>query len=139
MKGWVSFFWIAISVSSLQAVQYGETLDDPLLAARAARLYTLIRCPVCAGQSLDASQALLAQEMRADIRRLLMAGKSDLEIVNHFKAQYGNDVSFDPAVCLQTLMLWGLPFLLLGIGIITLIRRYLQNASDIISNENKNI
>lgn len=121
-----SLFFLFAGVSiilSAGAVHYGENMEDPALAKRARHLYTLLRCPVCAGQSLEASQAQLAQEMRRDIRRLLTQGRTDAEIIQHFKKQYGEAVAFEPILSLQNVALWGLPFLMLAVGGLYLARR----------------
>jgi cytochrome c-type biogenesis protein CcmH len=114
--------WLIVVSGGAAAREYGETLKNPELEARARRLYTEIRCPVCAGQSLDSSQSQVAADLRADIRARLLSGQSDTEIIDALKARYGQAVSFCPTFCLQTLLLWGVPFLLIGLGILMLWR-----------------
>ena len=103
------------------AVYYGEVLSDPDLQSRANVLYAHIRCPTCAGQSLESSPTAMAQELRAIIRQQLKQGYTDDQIIDFLKQQYGEDVSFDPQVSWYTSLLWGLPLVLIAFGIIRVI------------------
>ena len=86
-------------------------------------LYNELRCVVCAGQSIAESNAELAQDMRAQVNRLLEAGQSDGEIRSWFVARYGDAVLMNPPLKPLTYALWYGPVLifLIGLGIAALV------------------
>ncbi|MGD9650539.1 MAG: cytochrome c-type biogenesis protein CcmH, partial [Dongiaceae bacterium] len=98
------------------AVALEKPLTDPALEARAHQLFQELRCVVCQGESLDASPASLAQDMRQSIRDQLMAGKSETEIKNYLVTRYGDFILMKPPLKTSTLLLWLAPLLLLAAG-----------------------
>lgn len=77
--------------------------------ARLQGLYHQFHCMVCAGQSLAESDAKLAINMRAKIRKLVAEGKKDAEIKEYFVARYSEDILMRPPVSGHTLPLWLAP------------------------------
>lgn len=75
-----------------------------------------LRCPQCQNQNLAASDAPIAQDLRAEVLRLLREGRSDREIVDHLVARYGDFVRYRPAWQPSTYLLWIAPGLLLVIA-----------------------
>lgn len=88
-------------------------LDD-----RVMHLTEKLRCLVCQNQSIAESQADLANDLRREVREMLVAGKSDQEIIDYMVQRYGDFVLYDPPFKTSTLLLWGGPaaLLLLAIG-----------------------
>ena len=84
---------------------------------RAKALYTELRCVVCAGQSIAESNAELAQDMRAQVDRLLQAGQSDGEIRTWFVTRYGDAVLMNPPIKPLTYALWYGPLVIFLIGL----------------------
>ena len=108
------------------AVQPDEMLKDPVLEARARHLSEELRCMVCQNQSIDDSEAPLARDLRLLVRRRLVAGDSDKQVLDFLVARYGDFVLLKPPVQLDTLLLWGAtPLVLLGgmIGLVIMTRR----------------
>lgn len=99
-----------------QAVEPDEILADPALEARARAISSELRCMVCQNQSIDDSHADLARDLRLLVRERLKAGDSDQEIRNALVARYGEFVLLKPPLNAGTIVLWGLPFALLGTG-----------------------
>lgn len=81
-------------------------------------LYHQFHCMVCAGQSLAESDAKLAVNMRAQIKRMLAEGKSDAEIRDYFVARYGEGILMQPPVSGSTLPLWLAPGLVALLGLV---------------------
>lgn len=102
------------------AVQPDEVLDDPVLEERARDLSAEIRCLVCQNESIDASNAQLARDLRILVRERLVAGDSDDEVLEFLVARYGDYVLLRPPVKGTTALLWFGPIvvLLLAGGII---------------------
>jgi cytochrome c-type biogenesis protein CcmH/NrfF len=54
-----------------------------------------IRCPSCQGQTIDTSNALIAQDMRNLVQEGMRVGKPERGIINEIKYAYGSDVLVD--------------------------------------------
>jgi len=72
-----------------------------------------LRCVVCQNQSINESDAPLADDMRKLVRKQLNDGKSKNEIIAYMQERYGDYVLLKPPVQSNTLLLWFGPFLLL--------------------------
>ncbi|MDP3677836.1 MAG: cytochrome c-type biogenesis protein CcmH [Methylotenera sp.] len=94
--------------------------DDPAVEARLRHLSHELRCLVCQNQTLADSNAPLAQDLRQEVRELIVKGLSDQEITDYLVARYGDFVRYRPPVNNQTLLLWVGPAMLLIVGFIGL-------------------
>lgn len=97
-----------------------QTVDDAMLDARARALASELRCLVCRNETLAESSAALAQDLRAELRRLLAEGRSDAEVRAFFSERYGDVVHYRPPLQRSTLALWFGPAALLGAGLLVL-------------------
>ncbi|HEX8447027.1 MAG TPA: cytochrome c-type biogenesis protein [Sphingomonas sp.] len=91
-------------------------LPDARQEAEARALMETLRCLVCQGQSIADSDADLAGDMRALVRRRIAAGEQPEAIRAWLVQRYGSWVSYDPPLDAVTWPLWALPLLLLVIG-----------------------
>ena len=108
----------ALADSSMPAAPYANTqLPDPAQEKAAQALMLSVRCLVCQGQSIADSDADMASDMRAMIRKRIAAGEKPEDIRAWLVERYGNWVSYKPVFDAQTAPLWIAPLLLLGIGI----------------------
>jgi len=82
----------------------------------AADLY----CPVCPNTPLDVCETLACSEWREQIREQLAAGMSNSEIADYFVEQYGERVLAKPRTSGFTLVLWILPLVGVGLGLVAL-------------------
>ena len=87
-----------------------------------ALLYEL-RCLVCQNQTLADSNAELAGDLRRRVRTLMDQGLSDVQILAHLQARYGDFVLYRPPLTWRTAALWAGPFLLLLLAAGLLVRR----------------
>lgn len=107
----------ALADSLLPPARYAYTqLPDPAQEKQATELMATLRCLVCQGQSIADSDAELAGDMRAMVRRRIAAGETPDAIRAWLVQRYGKWVSYDPPLGGSTWPLWGLPLLLLGAG-----------------------
>ena len=104
------------------AVQPHEVLKDPALESRARALSAGLRCLVCQNQSIDDSDAPLAQDLRRLVRERLVAGDSDRDVKEFVVARYGEFVLLKPPFNTGTLLLWLSPALVLLLGAFGLYR-----------------
>lgn len=90
--------------------------DQPLAVAaqeaRAQALFNEIRCVVCQHESIADSPAGVASDMRRWVREEIAEGRTDAEVRAGLVERYGDYVLFTPPFRPGTLILWGLPFLL---------------------------
>jgi cytochrome c-type biogenesis protein CcmH len=103
------------------AVTPDEILKDPALEQRARGLSQELRCMVCQNQSIDDSDAPLAKDLRLLVRERLVKGDSDKQVLDFLVSRYGSFVLLRPPLEISTLLLWGLPPIVLLAGIVTLL------------------
>ncbi|MBB5046559.1 cytochrome c-type biogenesis protein CcmH [Rhodopseudomonas rhenobacensis] len=104
----------------VHAVQPDEIMADPVKESRARDLSRELRCMVCQNQSIDDSDAPLAKDLRVLVRERIGAGDSNSQVIDFLVARYGEFVLLKPRFELHTLLLWLLPPLLLGGGVLAL-------------------
>jgi cytochrome c-type biogenesis protein CcmH len=75
-----------------------------------------LRCLVCQNESLAASQAELAQDLRREIYAMMRAGQTQEQIVNFLVERYGDFVLYNPPMKPSTYFLWYSPFILFILG-----------------------
>jgi cytochrome c-type biogenesis protein CcmH len=110
-----------------------ELLEDPELEARARAIGRELRCVVCQNQSIDDSNAELAQDFRRIVRERVQAGESDEEVLQFMVDRYGAFVLLRPPFTVGTVLLWGGPFavLLIGGGIVAWTMRRRREAGPV--------
>ena len=99
---------------------------DPVVEARMLTISEELRCLVCQNESLAASRAELAEDLRREVRSLILEGKTDTEIRDYLVSRYGDFVLYRPPVKPTTWLLWFGPFVILAgavIGLIAYLRR----------------
>jgi cytochrome c-type biogenesis protein CcmH len=115
--------------SSMPAAPYAnKQLPDAAQEKAAQALMLSVRCLVCQGQSIADSNADMASDMRAMIRKRIAAGEKPEDIRAWLIERYGNWVSYKPVFDAQTAPLWIAPLLLLGIGIVLARSRFKKRA-----------
>ena len=119
----------ALADSSMPAAPYAnKQLPDAAQEKAAQALMLSVRCLVCQGQSIADSDADMAADMRAMIRKRIAAGEQPEDIRAWLIERYGNWVSYKPVFDGQTAPLWIAPLLLLGIGIFIARGRFKKRA-----------
>lgn len=104
------------------AIDTGQAFDDAEMQARYERIISEVRCLVCQNQNIRDSNVFLASDLRREIRRLLSEGKSDADISEFLVTRYGDFVLYRPRMQGKTLILWAAPFLLIGFGLVVVVR-----------------
>jgi len=102
------------------AVNAYEQLADSRLEKVARQMGQTLYCPVCAGQTLDDSQASFAETLRGYIRQQLRKGIDRDTIQNELVDRFGESILLAPT----DRWLWIAPWLLLGVTLFTLSRRW---------------
>ena len=112
--------------------------ENPQVEARLKTLAVELRCLVCQNQTLADSNAPLAEDLRREVREMIVKDMSDQEIINFLVARYGDFVLYRPPLKTTTTLLWVGPFLLLGVGGIGLVfalRRRQKKLADVTLSE----
>jgi cytochrome c-type biogenesis protein CcmH len=99
---------------------------DPLLEARVMAVAEELRCLVCQNETIAASQADLAVDLRKQIRIKLQQGQSEAQILDFMVARYGEFVRYRPALNAGTVLLWVGPFALLAVAGVVLMMNIRQ-------------
>ena len=102
---------------------YAET--QALNSEQKARYESLIdelRCPQCLNISLAGSDAMIARDLRREVHRMLLAGKSDVEILDFMYQRYGDFILYRPQFKAATLLLWLGPLVFLLVALLVLWR-----------------
>ena len=87
------------------------------LETRARNIGRSLRCVVCQNQSIEESDASLAEDMRRLVRARIASGETDAGIIAFMQDRYGDFVLLKPPVQSNTYILWFAPFLLVGGGL----------------------
>jgi cytochrome c-type biogenesis protein CcmH len=120
---------LALLCGQAAAQEARPLAEDPVLEARVLRIAEELRCLVCQNETIAASHADLAVDLRQQIRLKLQQGQSQAQILDFMVQRYGDFVLYRPPIKSSTWLLWGGPFLLLGValaGLIFNIRRRRQ-------------
>ena len=104
------------------AIDTGRAFDDPDMQARYEKIITEVRCLKCQNQTIKDSNAFLADDLRREIRRLMVEGKTDAEIYDYLVLRYGEFALYRPRMSGKTLVLWIAPFLFIGFGVVVAFR-----------------
>lgn len=123
---WVFILTLVLSVAvtaQTYAVEPGEMLDNPAQEARARVISQDLRCVVCQNETIDESNATLAQDMRRLVRLRVKAGDTNEQVIAYMVDRYGDFVLLRPRVTPVTWLLWFGPVLLLLIGIGVVVSR----------------
>ncbi|QWD48916.1 cytochrome c-type biogenesis protein CcmH [Polynucleobacter paneuropaeus] len=120
MKSLVSIL-LMLACYGLMANEAAPLAEDPVVEQRLIGISEEMRCLVCQNESLAGSRSNLANDLRAQIRSMIKAGKSDAEIRQYMVDRYGDFVLYRPPVKPITWLLWLGPFTILVVGIIGLL------------------
>lgn len=120
MKKIVLLLVLALAFPLAWAKEAVPVAEDPEIERRMVALSEDLRCLVCQNETIAASRADFANDLRREIREQMQANKSDKEIVDFLVARYGDFVLYRPPFKATTLFLWIGPFLFLLIGAVVL-------------------
>ena len=110
-------FAASASLAAIDAYQF-PTED---LQKRHQDLIDQLRCPQCLNTNLAGSDAMIAKDLRREVHRLLLEGKSDDEILAFMHQRYGDFILYSPRVTPATILLWFGPLVFLSIAMVILV------------------
>jgi cytochrome c-type biogenesis protein CcmH len=110
--------WLLLVAAAAALIVVGATRDRGASSNsdRITAIARSLKCPVCAGESIDQSQAPVALTIREDIARLVASGKTDPQIRAEIERSYPGSQLVPPAEG-ANLVLWVLPVVVLVLGL----------------------
>jgi cytochrome c-type biogenesis protein CcmH len=120
--------WL-LSLAALLFSAYCLAIDPLPFADRAEekrfqQLVAELRCLQCQNQNLADSDATLAKDMRNRVFELMREGKSNADIKQHMIDRFGDFVVYTPPFNWRNSLLWITPFLVLGLGLIFVLKHF---------------
>jgi cytochrome c-type biogenesis protein CcmH len=103
-----------------QANEAAPATADPALEARVMRVSAELRCLVCQNETIAASNAELAVDLRNQVREMLRSGQTEKQVFDYMTARYGDFVLYRPPLKSTTAPLWFGPPILLAAGLVGL-------------------
>jgi len=100
-----------------------ERLPDPAKEAMAREIGRELRCLVCQNQSIEDSDAQLARDLRRLVRERVAAGEDSAAVIRFVHERYGDFVLLRPPLTAATALLWAMPILALGGGLVMIFLR----------------
>lgn len=122
MHRWLCALVLAGAALGVGATEAANSAADPVLEARVMKVAEELRCLVCQNETIAASHADLAVDLRKQIRTQLAEGQSERQILDFMVERYGDFVLYRPAFKATTVLLWAGPFVLLLIAGFSLAR-----------------
>lgn len=113
---------LLVGVSLAAAAREAPPLSaDPVLEARVMSVAGELRCLVCQNETIAASHADLAVDLRKQIRQKLQEGQSQAQIIDFMVQRYGDFVLYRPPLKPRNWLLWAGPFVLLALALAVLV------------------
>jgi len=132
MKSFFAAFAALFLSLSLHAREAAPLAEDPVIEKRLIAISEELRCLVCQNEALAGSRAELAEDLREEVRGLIREGKSDREVKDFLVSRYGEFVLYRPRFKPETYLLWVGPFILLFIGLFSLVRFLKRRSAQIV-------
>ncbi len=110
-------YLIIIFALIFHVFSFAQTTDDTV-ELRAREVGRSLRCVVCQNQSIEDSDATLAEDMRRLVRSRIKSGDSNQEVLDFMQQRYGDFVLLKPPVQKNTVVLWWGPFVAIGLGLL---------------------
>ena len=117
MKRWLLLLALLPSMALAQAMvtRDGVTLTQAQ-ETEAEQIGGKLRCLVCQGESLEASDAKLAKQLRGIIRQQVVAGTPPRQIQAYLVHRYGIFILLKPPFSPLTWLLYAMPAIALLVG-----------------------
>src|SRR4051812_49349300 len=108
---------MALLITASVSIAADEAALSPPLEGRYYALLKELRCLVCQNESLYESRSGLAEDLRSEVRAMLVQGKSDGDILSFMTARYGDYVLYRPRMRPANYLLWFGPWVLLLVAL----------------------
>ena len=116
--------WLPVALSVVLgggALARGDAApsEKPAVERRARAVERLLTAPCCYKGTLEDHASAVATQMRQEIRAFLQSGKTQKQILDHYRNKYGQAVLVEPPQGgLSGFVLYGIPFGLAVLGLV---------------------
>ncbi len=110
--------WHCVVFSAIESLSFENESQQKTYQT----LVNELRCLVCQNNNLADSNAALAKDLRHKVYNMVTEGKTREDVIDYMIARYGDFVLYKPRFKGFKMILWILPFILLALGFILLIR-----------------
>lgn len=110
-RRWLPWAVLLLVIGVALAVGANRSSGDTSLNGRVMHIASEVRCPVCQGQSAAQSQAAASVQIRDQIRRNLVAGESEQQVLAGLVGSYGPGILEKPSASGVGVVVWVLPVL----------------------------
>ena len=94
-------FALALACGGALAAEALPASDNPALEARVMKISSELRCLVCQNETIAASHADLAVDLRRQVREMLQNGQNEQQVIDYMTARYGDFVLYRPPFLLH--------------------------------------
>lgn len=94
---------------------YEFSTDDEL--RRYQKFVEELRCPKCKNNNLAGTNSQIAADLRRELQKMVVDGKTDEQIIDFMVSRYGDFVLYRPRMQGKTLFVWLGPWVLFAIGL----------------------
>ncbi len=110
--------WLVLVAAALSALVISTQVEGPPRTNedRVRALSEDFACPTCDGQSVAESNAVVAQEIRLEIRRQVDAGESDEAITDFLIQSFDESIDLRPRASGIVGLVWALPVFAMVFG-----------------------
>lgn len=110
--------WLCLLAAALSALVISTQVEGPPRTNedRVRALSEDFACPTCDGQSVAESNAVVAEEIRRDIRRRVDDGQSDEQITGALVAAYDESIDLRPRTGGIVGLIWIVPVVVMVFG-----------------------
>ena len=115
------------------AQEQATAQSEEQIELRSREIGHALRCVVCQNQSIEESDASLAEDMRTLVRKRVRAGETNAEVIDFMQDRYGDFVLLKPPVQGNTYVLWISPFVIVLLGILWFAFQSKRKNRDIVS------
>lgn len=113
--------WLLLAAVALAVFAACVSENDLTPDQRAYTLDRELMCPVCDGQTIDQSNAQIAEDMKEVVREKIAQGESNGQIRDYFVARYGEVILASPEASGFNLLVWLMPVVIVGGGALTVV------------------
>jgi cytochrome c-type biogenesis protein CcmH len=105
-----------------QAAIDAYPFPDDQMRVRYNALIAELRCPQCLNTNLAGSDAMIAKDLRREVHRLVLEGKTDEQVLSFMYERYGDFILYNPQLKPGTWLLWFGPVVFFIVALLILFK-----------------
>ena len=121
-NNFIIIFFLLFLISSNNLLSAQNTMDEKI-----KNISLQLRCMTCQNQSIYDSDADFSKDLKKIIRKQIIEGRTEDEIIDFLIARYGEYIVFKPLINYKNIFLWVFPFALFVVSLLLLALRLKKN------------